>query len=376
MIYFDNAATAYPKAPPVEAAMLQALHEYGGNAGRGGHGMSLLTAEMVYQCRERAATLFGLSDPSRVIFTANCTASLNIALKSLCRHGRVIVSDMEHNSMMRPLIAASGRNPVFMVARVGKTAEETVANFRRLITRDTVAIACLHASNVFGNVLPIAALGALARKHGLIFLVDAAQTAGILPIDMKAMQIDLLCMPGHKGLGGPTGTGLLLCGERYTPAPLMEGGSGSESLSPYMPERLPERLECGTLNTVGICGLSAALQYAAESDLSALYCEEMARCARLYDGLKRMPQTILYTKRPSVGESVPLLSFNVYGQESEAVAARLDREGVAVRAGVHCAPAAHRHMGTLPYGTVRLSPSRFTTVEEWYKVLQIIYKIS
>ena len=179
MIYFDNAATAYPKAPPVEAAVQRAFYEFGGNAGRGGHEMSLRTAEMVYQCRERAAALFHLSDPTRVVFTANGTASLNIALKSLVRHGRVIVSDMEHNAMMRPLTAAGGRYPVFAVARVGETADETVANFRRLITRDTVAIACLHASNVFGNVLPIATLGALAREYGLIFLVDAAQTAGI-----------------------------------------------------------------------------------------------------------------------------------------------------------------------------------------------------
>lgn len=376
MIYFDNAATAHPKAPPVEAATVRAFYEYGGNAGRGGHQMSLRTAEMVYQCRERAAALFGLSDPSRVVFTANCTASLNIALKSLVRHGRVIVSDMEHNSMMRPLIASGGRYPAFAVAQVGQSAEETVENFRRLITRDTVAIACLHASNVFGNVLPITRLGALAREYGLVFLVDAAQTAGILPIDMEAMGIDLLCMPGHKGIGGPTGTGLLLCGERYTPFPLLAGGSGSESLSPYMPERLPERLECGTLNTVGICGLSAALAYTAESDLSALYREEVARCARLYDGLKRLPQAVLYTARPTAGESVPLFSFNLKGKNAEEVAALLDRDGVAVRAGLHCAPAAHRHMGTLPHGTVRLSPSRYTTVEEWHKVLQIIYKLS
>ncbi|MBE6758033.1 MAG: aminotransferase class V-fold PLP-dependent enzyme [Ruminococcaceae bacterium] len=375
-MYFDNAATSYPKAPPVQEAMCRALQEYGGNAGRGGHQMSLRTAEAVYRCRERAAALFGLSNPSRVVFTAGCTASLNIALKSLARHGRVIVSDMEHNSVMRPLVAAGGRYPAFAVARVGETAEETVANFRRLISRNTVAIACLHASNVFGNVLPIAALGALAREHGLVFLVDAAQTAGVLPIDMQAMQIDLLCAAGHKGLGGPAGIGLLLCGERYTPHPLLQGGSGSESLSPYMPLELPERLESGTLNTVGICGLSAAIAYNAESDLSAIYREEMMRCARLYDGLKRLPQAVLYTPRPAVGKSVPLFSFNLQGKTAEKTAALLDREGVAVRAGLHCAPAAHRHYGTLPNGTVRMAPSRYTTPEEWQKVLQIIYKIS
>ncbi len=376
MIYFDNAATAYPKAPPVAAAMTAALREYGGNAGRGGHRLSLATAEAVYRCRERAAAMFGLSNPARVVFTANCTASLNIALKSLVRHGRVIISDMEHNSMWRPLVAASGRNPCFSVARVGETPEETVENFRRLITRDTVAIACLSASNVFGNLLPIHALGLLAREYDLVFLVDAAQTAGIIPLDMERMHIDLLCMPGHKGLGGPTGTGLLLCGERYTPHPLTQGGSGGESRSPHPPEELPERLECGTLNTVGICGLSAALDFVAKGDMDARYREEMQRTAWLYDALRRLPNCRLYTPRPAVGKAAPLFSFNLAGKEAEETATLLDREGVAVRAGLHCAPLAHRHFGTLPNGTVRLAPSRYTTAEEWQKLLQIIYKIS
>lgn len=376
MMYFDNAATAFPKAPPVAAAMTEAMRLFGGNAGRGGHSMSLATAEAVYRCRERAAALFGLRDPARVVFTANCTASLNIALKSLVRHGRVIISDMEHNSMLRPLVAASGRTPCFSVARVGDTPEETVENFRRLITRDTVAIASLSASNVFGNLLPVEALGKLAREYDLLFLVDAAQTAGILPLDMERMHVDLLCMPGHKGLGGPTGTGLLLCGERYTPYPLMEGGSGSDSLSPHSPKELPERLECGTLNTVGICGLSAAIDFAAKGNMYALYREEMHKTARLYDALKRLPGCRLYTKRPAEGEAVPLFSFNLAGKESEQTAARLDQEGVAVRAGLHCAPLAHRHFGTLPSGTVRLAPSRYTRAEEWQKLLQIIYKIS
>ncbi len=375
MMYFDNAATAYPKAPPVAAAMARALQEYGGNAGRGGHRLSMATAEAVYRCREWAAALFGLSNPSRVVFTAGCTASLNVALKSLVRHGRVIISDMEHNSMWRPLVAASGFTPCFSVARVGDTPEETVENFRRLITRDTVAIACLSASNVFGNLLPIEALGQLAREYNLLFLVDAAQTAGIVPLDMERMHIDLLCVPGHKGLGGPTGIGLLLCSERYTPHPLMQGGSGGESRSPHPPEDLPERLECGTLNTVGICGLSAALEFTAQGDMGARYREEMQKMARLYDALHRLPHSKLYTPRPVEGKAVPLLSFNLVGKESEETAALLDREGVAVRAGLHCAPLAHRHFGTLPGGTVRIAPSRYTTAEEWQKLLRIIYKI-
>ncbi|MBO5797561.1 MAG: aminotransferase class V-fold PLP-dependent enzyme [Clostridia bacterium] len=372
MIYLDNGATSWPKPLCVEQAVVRALREYG-NPGRGGHKMSLAAAEEVYRCRERAAALFCLADPSRVVFTNNCTAGLNIALKSLAAEGgRILVSDMEHNAVMRPLVASRAMYDVF---RVGESDEETVDNARRMIRRDTVAIACLHASNVFGTLLPIARLGALAREQGLIFLVDAAQTAGVVPIDMEAMHIDLLCAPGHKGLWGPGGTGLLLCGEGYTPRPLMQGGSGSGSLSLFQPAELPERLECGTLNTAGICGLKAALEWVAAGDMERTCEAELQKLARLYDRLRRLPGCSLYTPRPAYGKSVPILSFNLAGKHSEEVAARLDEEGVAVRAGLHCAPAAHRHMGTLPGGTVRLAPSRWTTEEELQKVSQIIYKI-
>lgn len=376
MIYLDNAATSYPKPPCVAQAMMSALQR-GGNPGRGGHRMSIEAAEEVYRCRQSAATLFHLSDPSRVVFTQNCTASLNIALKSVMAFGgRVIVSDMEHNSVIRPLHAISPRVPAYDVARVGESDEETVDNFCRCIRRETVAIACLHASNVFGNVLPIAKLGALAREHGLLFIVDAAQSAGTLPIDMQAMHIDLLCAPGHKGLNGPTGTGLLLCSDRYTPRPLMQGGSGSNSLSPLSPEELPERLESGTVNTVGIAGLRAAIDWTARQDHDAMYQTEMERLCHVYDRLLQIPSCRLYTPRPRAGEAVPLLSFNLLGKTPEETAALLDQAGIAVRAGLHCAPMAHRHFGTLPSGTVRIAPSVWTKSAELEKFLQILYKLS
>lgn len=377
MIYLDNAATSFPKPACVGQAMVEALRVFGGNPGRGGHRMTLAASEMVYRTRERAAAFFGLPNASRVVFTSNCTASLNIALKSVTADGgRVIVSDMEHNSVMRPLYAASGRYPLFDVARVGESDEETVANFRRCIGRSTVAIACLHASNVFGNVLPAAAIGRLAQEYGLIFILDVAQTAGILPIDMQEMHVDLLCAPGHKGLCGPPGTGLLLCGERYTPRPLTQGGSGSSSLSPQMPDELPERLECGSLNTAGICGLGAALNWAAHRDMEASCRGELREMGRLYDRLRENAACRLYTPRPEYGRAVPLLSFNLGERASEETAALLDRAGIAVRAGLHCAPAAHRHFGTLPGGTVRVAPSPFTRPEELQKLSQIVNKIS
>lgn len=374
MIYLDNAATTWPKPPCVEKAMRRALAEYGANPGRGGHAMSLATAQMVYRCREQAAAFFGLGRPERVVFCANTTAALNLALKSLAAEGgRIVISDMEHNSVTRPLESVKNRVDV---APVGRTPKETLRHFERCVRPDTVAVACLHASNVFGTVLPIAQIGHMARRRGLIFAVDAAQTAGVLPISMEKMDIDLLCVPGHKGLYGPPGTGLLLCGERYTPRPLMQGGSGVESLSPHPPAALPERLECGTLNTVGICGLSAAFEWLLAGDTAARYHTEWQKTAYLYRRLSAVPGIRLYTPPPRLFWQAPLLSVNLRGMSSETLAAALDAEGVAVRAGLHCSPAAHRHMGTLPDGTVRLAPSVWTSPADIERVVQILYKIS
>lgn len=375
-IYLDNAATTWPKPLCVRQAMLESMEQFGANPGRGGHTMSLAASEAVYHCRETAARMFHLANPAGVVFTMNCTMSLNLVLKGLLKNGgHVVVSSLEHNAVMRPLTALSVRRPVFTMARVvPEDDDQTVDNFRRCLTPYTKAIVCIHASNVFGCRLPIRRLGQLAREYGLLFVVDAAQTAGVLPIDMQRDNIDYLCVPGHKGLYGPMGTGMLLCAADKPLPTLIEGGTGSQSLLLSQPEELPDRLESGTVNLPGICGLRAGMEWVMQQGVESIGREEMWHLSLLYEHLSRMPRVRLYTPRPTLDRSAPVLSFNLNGQKSEETAARLNEAGVAVRAGLHCAPSAHRQFHTLPDGTVRMAPSLFTTDEEMEKTCKILWE--
>lgn len=376
MIYLDNAATTWPKPLCVRQAMVESMEQFGANPGRGGHSMSLAASEAVYRCRETAARMFHLDNPAGVVFTMNCTMSLNIVLKGLLKNGgHVVVSSLEHNAVMRPLTALSVRRPVYTAAKVVPgDDDQTVNNFRRCLTPYTKAIVCLHASNVFGFRLPIRRLGQLAREYGLLFVVDAAQTAGVLPIDMQQDNIDYLCVPGHKGLYGPMGTGMLLCAPEKPLPTLMEGGTGSQSLLLTQPEELPDRMESGTVNLPGICGLRAGMEWVMEHGVEAIGREETWHLSMLYEHLSRMPKVRLYAPRPSLDRSAPVLSFNLDGKKSEETAALLSEAGVAVRAGIQCAPSAHRQMHTLPDGTVRMAPSLFTTDEEIEKTCKILWE--
>jgi len=378
LIYLDNAATTWPKPYDVRRAVAEAMVLYGANPGRSGHRMAMAAAREVYRCREAAAAFFSLPDPAGVVFTANCTAALNIAIKGILRDGgRAVISDMEHNSVLRPLHALSPGAPRYDIARVVPGDDPaTVRNFERMITPETRAIVCTHASNAFGTVLPIADLADLARRSGLLMVVDGAQTAGMLPIDMGRTGIDFLCVPGHKGLYGPAGTGMLLCGSagKLLP-PLTEGGTGVNSLAPDQPEELPERLEAGTLNTAGICGLRAGLRWVSEQGEQAGR-RKMRQLAEFYRMMRGVPGVSIYTGEPAYGASAAVLSLNIAGQAAETVAAELDRHGIAVRAGLHCAPLAHRHYGTIQTGTVRFSPSIFTVPEDYQKVYEIIRGIA
>ena len=378
MIYLDNAATTWPKPPCVTEAVSQAFKRYGANPGRGGHRMSMAASREVYRCRETAAKLFHLEDTSFVIFTLNCTMAMNMVLKGiLSSGGRVVVSDLEHNAVMRPLHAISPDRPIYDVAHVVPDSEATtVENFRRCIQPSTKAIVCTHASNVFGIKLPIMRLGQLAREKDLLFVVDGAQTAGVLPIDMQKDNIDFLCLAGHKSLYGPMGTGMLLCSGRFLLPSFVEGGTGSQSLLLEQPEDLPDRLESGTPNTPGICGLQAGMQWVIAHGIEAICQQETAHMAYMYDRLANMAGIRLYTSRPVNGRCAPVLSLNVEGRSSEEIAAELNRYGVAVRAGLHCAPSAHRVYGTIPNGTVRFAPSLFTTRQEIEQVCRILKKIA
>lgn len=387
MIYFDNAATTYPKPRAVLDAMANAFYKYGANPGRAGHTMSLATSEQVYACRDLAAELFHAPGSEAVVFTLNCTHAVNIALKGALvstskQKAHVIVSCLEHNAVMRPIhkLAKQGRIS-YDIARVDfDNDDETVNNFRKLIRSDTALIVCTHASNVCGFRLPIERIGALAREysehnaHKIKFLVDAAQTAGLVPIDMQQCGIDYLCMAGHKSLLGPTGTGMLITSDTKLDT-LIEGGTGSESIRLDQPEFLPDRLESGTINVIGIAGLRAGMAYVKRHGQDRLCNGEVRHIQRLYDALSTQENVRLYTPYPKTGRFTPVLSFNLDGVPSEQVAAQLDKAGIAVRGGLQCAPLAHYTLGTGQMGTVRLSPGTYTTSRDVDDVIYAIRKL-
>ena len=345
--------------------MSRALTRYGANPGRGGHTMGMAASREVYRCRETAAEFFHLDNPGQVVFTLNCTMAMNMALKGILRtSGRVVVSDLEHNAVMRPLHVLSPGRPIYDVAQVTPgDDDQTVEAFRRCITPFTRAIVCTHASNVFGVQLPIRRLGELAREHDLLFVVDAAQTAGVLPLDMEADHIDFLCVAGHKGLYGPQGTGVLLCGKDVPVRTLLEGGTGSISIQQEMPDFLPDRLEAGTHNMPGIAGLLAGVRFVRQLGPEAICAGERQLTFQAAEGLRRLPGLQVFAL-PDLAAQAGVLSIVPEHMDAEALGAALADRGIAVRAGLHCAPLAHRTAGTLDTGTVRLSFSHWNTREE------------
>lgn len=374
MVYWDNAATTWPKPTTVRVSACKANELYGANPGRAGHDMAMKTAEKLYECREAAAAFFGLRDADGVVFTANCTTALNTVIHGvLSCDGRALTSDLEHNAVMRPLASLSQHR--YDVVPWCQDTDELVERFRRAIRPDTRLMIVTHASNVFGVTLPIRQLGELANRYGLLFCVDAAQTAGVLPIDMEADHIDFLCVAAHKGLYAPTGMGMLLCREKDRIAPLIRGGTGSYSILLSQPAELPDRLESGTPNTSGICGLRAGIAFVESKGRENIYQHEMALLQYVYDSLCGHPAIRVYTPRPCINAAAGILSLNVEGLPSEQVAEILNERRIAVRAGLHCAPCAHRCFGTLEQGTVRLAPSVFSTKDEAEYICKVFLKI-
>ena len=380
MMYFDNAATTYPKPPQVARAVSSAVTRFGGNPGRSGHAMSLRAAQMVYECREKTAELFGCDGTERVIFLKNCTEATNFAIKGYVpEHCHVIISDLEHNAVSRPVYALSQRAEVSCsVAHVVEgEPEQTVRNFEREIRSGyTKAIITTHASNVFGVIVPVERLYALCESYGLYLIIDAAQTAGVLPIDLKKMPNACLCAAGHKSLYGPTGTGILVAAPGELPQTVIEGGTGSFSEDLTQPDLLPDRLESGTVNTVGICGLSAGIDFVRKTGVSRIEAHERKLARFLHRQLGKNPNVELYTDCPQEGVHVPVISFNIKGMHSEEVASALNRMGAAVRAGLHCAPLAHRAFSTLDTGTVRASFFVFNTLQETERFAWMVEKIA
>lgn len=372
MIYWDNAATTWPKPNSVFRAVGQAVRN-GVNPGRAGHMMAIQTAESVFRCRQRVTEFFGLTDPSGVVFTSNCTMSLNMVIQGVLKNGgRILTSDLEHNAVMRPLHAIGG----YDVAAWSADDDETVDNFRRAIRPETRLIVCTHCSNVFGVTFPIRRLAELAHRYGILLCVDAAQTAGVLPLDMEVDDIDYLCIAPHKGLYAPTGIGLLLCRENQEITPIVRGGTGSYSMQLDQPTELPDLLESGTLNVPGIVGVFNGVGFVNECGRDFIYSHEIKCLSYIYNRLSECDKIELYTQRPQIGKSGSVLSINVKGYTSEEVGAILDKSGVAVRAGWHCAGAAHRRFGTAEIGTVRLAPSVFSTLDEAETISKLFLKIA
>ena len=365
MIYLDNAATTWPKPVSVTEAINKALTQFGANPGRGGHLMSLRTSEQIYLCRETAAKFFSLNNPAGVIFTPSCTQAINMVLWGILQKGgTVLVSDMEHNAVMRPLFALSQQRGVRVktVPVDVWSPDKTVDNFRAATTADVRLIFCTHASNVFGSLLPIEQLGHFARKKGICFAVDAAQTAGVFEINPAEQYIDFVCAAGHKGLYGPMGTGLLLCGGNFSLPAFVRGGTGSHSVDLEQPDFMPDRLESGTPNTAGICGLNAGMKFVMRRGIANLYRQENALIGHAFNRLSVCNVIELYSGFSCDIPLAPVLSFNIRGVNSEHTADFLNKQDIAVRAGLHCAPAAHKKFQTLDRGAVRVSVSAFNTI--------------
>ncbi len=390
MIYLDNAATSWPKPPGVSQAMLHFLDQVGANPGRSGHRLSLEAGRIVYEAREAVAELFNAPDPLRLVWTANGTEALNLVFHGYLRPGdHVVTSSMEHNSVMRPLrtlVAGETGGPIELtIVPCSPEGFLQPADLEAALQPNTVLIVLNHASNVCGSLLPVREAGTLARRHQgpgdspCLLLVDAAQTAGAYPIDVEADQIDILAFTGHKALGGPMGTGGLIIGSRLDVArlrPLKQGGTGSRSEQEVQPDFLPDMCESGTLNTVGLAGLLAGIRWIGEQDVRAIRQQEMALTARLLAGLQRLPGVKVYGGLDPARQTATV-SFNIADREPSEVGLRLDDDyGILCRVGLHCAPAAHKTLGTFPTGTVRFGLSAFNTSDEVDAALQAVAEIA
>lgn len=378
MIYLDNSATTYPKPPQVIRAVHEASSRYGFNPGRGGYRQSLKTAEKIYNVRTKAKEFFGVYDETGVIFTSGCTDALNTVIKGVLHKGdHVVISSLEHNAVVRPLYRLKEQGIItYSFAESGKNDEETLQNFREKINSHTRLMICTHASNVFGTRLPVERLCALAHSNGILFCLDAAQSAGIFDIDLSRDGYDFVCCAGHKYLYGPMGIGLLLLGNDRIIDTLREGGTGSESSSFEMPRYYPDRMESGTLNVPGIIGLGAGLSFVSRRGIDRIYRSESAWIRQLYRQLSSITSIKLYTEESKLDRNAPVLSFTVNGKDSEEIARILGESyDISVRGGLHCAPLAHQTMGTSETGTVRIAPSIFSTENDRLLLVNSLRKI-
>ena len=379
-IYFDNAATSWPKPPAVMQAMVHFLEEVGANPGRAAHWRAVESGRIIFAAREAVAGLFKAPDPLSVVFGHNVTEALNLALRGLLRPGdHVITSSMEHNSMLRPLRTLERQGTELTVVRCSPQGFLDPADVEAAIRPNTCVIALNHASNVVGTLLPVAEAGRIARRHNLLLLVDAAQTAGAYPIDVQTDAIDLLAFTGHKSLYGPMGTGGLVIGERVDLArlePLMRGGTGSRSKHEEQPDFLPDRYESGTPNAVGLAGLAAGVDWVQKRGVEAIRAHKVALEQRLIHGLQQTPGVTVYGGLDAE-QQMATVAFNIAGIEPSEVGLRLDDEyGLLCRVGLHCSPAAHTTLGTFPDGAVRFGLGALNTAKEVEAALAAVRQLA
>lgn len=380
MIYFDSAATSWPKPSVVWEAMEHCLKFAGANPGRSGHQMAIEAGKLVDEARELLASLFNISNPDRIVFTLNATEALNLAIKGLLKPGdHVITSSMEHNSVVRPLYVMQGKGVEVTKVPCSQDGSINVNDIEKAVKSNTVCIIITHASNVTGTIMPIGEIGQLTKRKGLRFIVDAAQTAGVFDLDAASVGIHLLAFPGHKGLMGPMGTGGLYIAEGIELIPLVEGGTGSKSELPGQPEILPERYESGTLNSVGIAGLAAGLKFIRREGIERIRRHELDLTKLFLDGVSDVKGLSVYGPAEAYARA-PVVSFSLEGKDAGRVGSILgEKYNIACRAGLHCAPDAHRTLGTFEKRLVRFSFSYFNTereVEHAVNSLKDISKIS
>lgn len=363
-VYLDNAATSFPKPPCVIDEITRCMRTYCGNPGRGSHALAMASAEKIFECREMCASFFGAEHPANVVFCQNATMALNTVIKGLLKDGdHVLLSDMEHNAVFRPVAKLASQNrisydifPTFPNDKTRSAAKICTA-ISRAVRENTKMLICTHVPNICSSVMPIAEIGALCRAKGIVFVVDAAQSAGHLPIDMQQMRIDVLCAPGHKGLLGPQGSGFFILGDGILPDTLLEGGSGLYSLESSMPAESPERYEAGTLSTPAIAGLLEGIKYVRQIGVSNLHKTVTELNLYLQNALEKIPNTELYAPF----EHGAVLLFNKRGISAERLGQALNQCGFCVRAGYHCTALGHRTLQTPNGGAVRVSPSFRTT---------------
>jgi cysteine desulfurase / selenocysteine lyase len=376
-LYLDNAASSHPKPETVYQTVNEVLKNCGANPGRAGHGLAVKAGQWISRTRQALAELFDIEDPNRIVFTANTTEAINLGLKGLLHHGdHVITSSMEHNSVIRPLRFLETLDVEITIVSGNAQGQIQAAAIEKAIRKNTRLIVLTHASNVTGGLMPVSEVAELTRRKGILTMVDAAQTAGLVPISAARMGIDLLAAPGHKGLMGPQGTGFLYIGPGISLRPLIEGGTGSQSELEVQPDFLPDQMESGTLNTPGLAGLGAGIRFILEQGQDQIRKKEMLLAQLLWVGLKKIPQVVVYGPEEAEARTA-VVSFNIGSLNPQAVASILDMAyDMAVRAGLHCAALAHRTLGTFPEGTVRVSPGFFNTEMEIETFLQAIGEIA